>query len=158
MDWFASIYGRMHKGITTHPYNVTDANVAELSGFNFVFVAVDKASARKGILSTLIALGVPFIDVGMDMELNKSNSLMGMCRYTVGLPGFNEHVPQVVSFDDGPDNEIYRNIQVADMNMLNAAMAVMKWKKLQEFYADSKREHHGLYNIESGSLVKEDFR
>jgi hypothetical protein len=37
-------------------------------------------------------------------------------------------------------------------------MAVMKWKKLQGFYADSKHEHHGLYNIESGSLVKEDFR
>jgi hypothetical protein len=158
VDWFASIYGRMHKGITPHPCYITDANVAELTGFDFVFVAVDKASARKAILPALIALGVPFIDVGMDMELNKSNSLMGMFRYTVGLPDFNEHVPQVVSYDDGPDNEIYRNIQVADMNMQNAAMAVMKWKKLQGFYADTKREHHGLYNIESGSLVKEDFR
>ena len=94
----------------------------------------------------------------MDMDLDKANSLRGMCRYTVGLPDFNAHVAQVVSFDEGPENNIYRNIQVADMNMHNASMAVMKWKKLLGFYADSKQEHHGLYNVETGSLIKEDFR
>jgi ThiF family len=158
VDWFSSIYSRMHKGIVPHAYNVTEANIDELAGFTFVFVAVDDPKARKGILHGLIARGVPFIDVGMDMELNKANSLMGMCRYTVGLPDFNAHVAQVVSFDDGPENNIYRNIQVADMNMQIASMAVMKWKKLLGFYADSKQEHHGLYNIETGSLIKEDFR
>lgn len=158
VDWFASIYSRMHKGIIPHGYNVTDANIAELAEFSFAFVAVDAPQARKIILKGLIARAVPFIDVGMDMELNKSNSLMGMCRYTVGLPDLNAHVEQVVPFGDGPENEIYRNIQVADMNMLNAAMAVMKWKKLRGFYADRKREHHGLYNVDTASLVKEDFR
>jgi hypothetical protein len=42
--------------------------------------------------------------------------------------------------------------------MLNAALAVTKWKKLRGFYADSKREHHGLYNISTGNLAREDFR
>ena len=47
----------------------------------------------------------------------------------------------------GPDNEIYRNMQVADLNMLNAAMAVMKWKKLRGFYADDVHEYHSLYTL-----------
>jgi hypothetical protein len=158
VDWFASIYSRMHKGVIPHGYNITADNIGELTEFSFVFVAVDAATARKIILNGLISMGVPFLDVGMDMELNQSNSLMGMCRYTVGVPDFHAHVEEVVSFGDGPENEIYRNIQVSDMNMLNAAMAVMKWKKMRGFYADRKREHNGLYNVETGSLVKEDFR
>jgi hypothetical protein len=62
----------------------------------------------------------------------------------------------VVSFAEAPDDGIYRNIQVADLNMLNAAMAVTKWKKLRGFYADDMREHHSLYTIATHGLTKED--
>lgn len=91
----------------------------------------------------------------MGLDLDKDNSVTGICRYTVGLPHFNAHVEQVVSFDEGPQENLYRNIQVADMNMFNAALA-LKWKKPRGFYADGKREHHGQYSIATGSLVKED--
>ena len=40
-----------------------------------------------------------------------------------------------------PENEYDRNIQIADLNMLNAALAVVKWKKLFGFYADNESEH-----------------
>jgi hypothetical protein len=44
-----------------------------------------------------------------------------------------------VSFEDGADgNEYNRNIQIADLNALNAALAVIKWKKLFGFYRDMK--------------------
>jgi len=158
VDWFKSIYSRMHLGIVPHPYALTEQNLGEIEGFDFVFVAVDKPTVRKIILPGLVARTVPFIDVGMGLNLDVNNSVAGVCRYTAGLPDFNVHVEQVVSFDDGPQENLYRNIQVADMNMFNAALAVMKWKKLRGFYADSKRDHHGLYNIATGSLVKEDYR
>jgi hypothetical protein len=61
-----------------------------------------------------------------------------------------------MSFDEGPINNIYRNIQVADLNMLNAAMAVTKWKKMRGFYADDIREYHSLYAIPFHGLSKED--
>jgi hypothetical protein len=158
VDWFAGIYGHMHTAIVPHPYYLTEASLGELEGFDFVFVAVDKPKVRKVILQGLMARSIPFIDVGMGLDLGKDSSVTGIVRYTVGLPDFNAHVEQVVSFDDGAENEIYRNIQVADMNMLNAALAVIKWKKLRGFYADTKREHHGQYSIGSGSLIKEDCR
>jgi hypothetical protein len=158
VDWFKSIYSRMHLGIVSHPYALTEQNLAEVESFDFVFVAVDKPAVRKIILTGLTARKVPFIDVGMGLDLDKDNSVTGICRYTAGLPDFNAHVEEVVSFDEGPQENLYRNIQVADMNMFNAALAVMKWKKLRGFYADSKREHHGQYSIATGSLVKEDCR
>jgi hypothetical protein len=33
------------------------------------------------------------------------------------------------------------NIQIAELNSLNAALAVIKWKKLCGFYNDRKAEH-----------------
>jgi hypothetical protein len=64
--------------------------------------------------------------------------------------------PEVISFDFAPDNDIYRNIQVANRNMLSAAMAVKKWNKLRGFCTDDMREHHSLYTIATHGLTKED--
>ena len=73
---------------------------------------------------------------------------------TVGTPAVHSHIEQVVSFADGPENNIYRNIQVADLNMLNAALAVVRWKKWLGFYGDDANEYHSLYNVQTGGLIK----
>jgi len=99
---------------------------------------------------------VPFIDVGIDIGLDDKSRLRGICRFTVGTPDFHKHIYEVVSFDSSDVDDVYRNIQVADLNMLNAAMAVGKWKKLAGFYADDVREHHSLYTIATHGLTKED--
>lgn len=156
VDWFGSIYDRMRKGIVRHPYHVTAENLGELAGFDFVFVAIDTADARKVILEGLIAMKVPFIDVGLDIALDMKNSLRGIARSTVGTSTSNTHVQEVVSYAQAPADEIYRNVQVADLNMLNAAMAVVKWKKIVGFYADDMHEHHSLYTVATHALSKED--
>lgn len=156
VDWFADIYDRMRIGIIRHPYYVGTEQLAEVEGFDFVFVAIDNAKARKIILEGLIALKVPFIDVGIDISIDSQGMLRGQSRFTVGTPEHHAHIPDVVSFDVAPDNDIYRNIQVGDLNMLNAAMAVKKWKKLRGFYADDMREHHSLYTVATHGLTKED--
>lgn len=156
VDWFGDIYDRMHKGLKRHPYHVTADNLSELDGFDFVFVAVDDGEARKTILNGLIEIGVPFVDVGMDLALDQQSGLRGICRFTVGTAEKHDHIEEVVSFEKAPADAIYRNIQVADLNMLNAAMAVGKWKQLRGFYADDVREHHSLYNPSTHALTKED--
>jgi len=156
VDWFGDIYDRMRTGIIRHPYNVLAEQLPELAGFDFVFVAIDDADGRKVILDGLISLKVPFVDVGMDLDITKESSLRGICRYTVGTPNVHEHIKDVVPRAVGPDNGIYKNIQVADLNMLNAAMAVIKWKKLRGFHADDMREHHSLYTVSTHGLTKED--
>ena len=73
---------------------------------------------------------------------------------TVGTPTVHSHIEQVISFADGPENNVYRNIQIVDLNMLNAALAVIRWKKWLGFYADDVNEYHSLYNIQTGSIIK----
>jgi hypothetical protein len=43
-----------------------------------------------------------------------------------------------------------------ELNALNAAMAVIKWKKLIGYYHDAEHEHHSMYTLESDHLLNED--
>ena len=62
-----------------------------------------------------------------------------------------------IPFSDGDGNDEYsRNIQIADLNALNAALAVIKWKKLFGFYRDLDREHFTTYTIDGNQLLNED--
>jgi hypothetical protein len=46
--------------------------------------------------------------------------------------------------------------RVADLNALNAAMAVIKWKKLLGFYHDFEHEHFSAYTVDGNRLSNED--
>jgi hypothetical protein len=62
-----------------------------------------------------------------------------------------------VSFGDGEaENEYSRNVQVADLNALNAALAVIKWKKARGYYHDSGKEHFCTYTIANNCMANED--
>jgi hypothetical protein len=58
--------------------------------------------------------------------------------------------------DTDEENEYNRNIQIADLNALNAALAVIKWKKLAGFYRDDRHEHHATYTVAANMLLSED--
>lgn len=83
----------------------------------------------------------------MDVSLDRDVALRGQVRVTVGTPAVSAHIEQVVSFADGPENNIYRNVQVVDLNMLNAALAVVRWKKWLGFYGDDANEFIYLWNL-----------
>jgi hypothetical protein len=48
------------------------------------------------------------------------------------------------------------NIQIADLNALNAALAVIKWKKLWGFYLDLENENYSTYTIDGNMLLNAD--
>src|SRR3546814_19294037 len=56
----------------------------------------------------------------------------------------------------GLDDIYARNIQVADLNMLNAAFAVLRWKRLRGFYVDLEEEHFSLFTLDGNHLLNED--
>lgn len=116
---------------------------------DFVFVAIDSGPARRLICQHLQNVGIPFIDVGMDLQMNhEAIGLHGMFRVTLSTPERQEHFFECVPTHDGPDEDLYRtNIQVADMNMCNAAHAVLCWKQYRRFYLEHKRSHHRIYTL-----------
>ena len=62
-----------------------------------------------------------------------------------------------VAFADGEAaNEYSRNVQIAELNALNAALAVIKWKKICGYYRDDVKEHFCAYTVGTNQLISED--
>lgn len=155
---YTTAYSRMRRGIVPHEYNIGASNVAELDNMAFVFICMDAPQSKKAVVERLEQRGIPFIDVGMGVQLDDDSSLGGVLRVTTSTKDKRDHVIANgrISFV-GDDNDLYaQNIQIADLNALNAALAVVKWKKLFGFYSDLRKEHFSTYTIEGNSLANED--
>ncbi|MGA8212108.1 MAG: ThiF family adenylyltransferase [Candidatus Sulfotelmatobacter sp.] len=156
--YFKAIYSEMHRGIIPHEYFIDASNIGELREMQFVFLCMDKGEAKKLIVKKLEEWGIPFIDVGMGIDLT-DDAMGGILRVTTSTPQKRAHVWEKdrIPFSDGDGNDEYsRNIQIADLNALNAALAVVKWKKLFGFYRDLEHEHFTTYTIDGNTLVNED--
>lgn len=154
VDYLAGIYSKMHRRITPHTVAIGADNLHLLEGLSFVFVCIDGGAAKRLIFQKLEALGISFIDVGMGLEL-VDDSLGGILRVTTSTPDNRDHIYQdKIDFSGGGEDNIYAsNIQVADLNALNASLAVIKWKKLRGFYRDLDQEYHCLYTTDGNSLT-----
>lgn len=152
VDYLHNRYSRMHKGIVAHPHHIDESNVDELRAMTFVFICVDGGKAKKLIVETLECAGTNFVDVGMDVQIGESG-LTGLLRVTMSTSDKRDHFRSEVAFGDGSaDDDYATNIQIADLNALNAALAVMKWKKLYGFYHDYNNEPSSTYTIEMNAL------
>jgi hypothetical protein len=151
-----SKYSSMHSGIRPHPVYIDQNNVAELAGFDFVFICIDRPPVKKWLFKHLIDMGVAFIDTGIDVE-RVDDQLVSMVRVTAANPQHNNHLPLRVSFAENEEEQEYKeNIQIAELNMLNAALAVIRWKRMIGFYADLEQEFHSLYSLNNAHLVNHD--
>jgi len=161
VGWFQRIYSRMRANIHLHQYYVDESNVDELRDMDFVFIAADSGKAKRLLAGKLEEWGIPFIDVGMGLY-DVDTSIGGQLRVTTSTPGCHEHVAanHRISFaaEEGEDDEnVYDfNIQIAELNALNAALAVIKWKKLCGFYVDDTFEHHALYVVNGNAIINDD--
>jgi hypothetical protein len=153
--WFKNIYSKMHSGVIDHSIYLDATNAEELRTLDFVFVCVDSGEAKKLIVEKLEGFNIPFCDVGMGVQLNDA-ALGGIVRVTTSTSEKRDHLRSRVSFEDLGNNEYNHNIQVADLNALNAALAVIKWKKIFGFYRDLKLEHHSQFHLDTNGMINED--
>ncbi|HET8963118.1 MAG TPA: ThiF family adenylyltransferase, partial [Chitinophagales bacterium] len=121
----------------------------------FIFISVDKNSVRFMLTQKLLKLGVTFIDVGLGVNMH-GDRLIGTLRITTGTCEKNDHLENRIGAEELNENDYATNIQIADLNCLNAMMAVIKWKKMCDFYQDLKQEHNTLYFINTNRLMNED--
>ncbi|HEX4307301.1 MAG TPA: ThiF family adenylyltransferase [Solirubrobacterales bacterium] len=151
-------YSPMRRGIVAHDVFVEEGNVAELEGMDFVFLALDESEPKRCIVTYLEQAGIGFIDVGMGVD-EVDGALRGMVQTTLSTPTARDHLRRRVSLEDprlGGDYD--QNIQIAELNALNAAIAVIRWKRLLGFYADDGGEHSSFFVIETNQLLGEDRR
>ena len=150
-----NVYSNMHQHVIPHGYHITDSTLAELTGMNFVFICIDDCEIKRSIIQNLMKDNIPFVDTGMGVYAVDGH-LTGSLRATTATKIKRDHVYQRIAFSDKGDDEYNTNIQIAEMNALNAALAVIKWKKLFGFYHDMENEHNSVFNINNNQLVNED--
>ena len=157
VHYFAELYSKMRKGIVAHDCWIDESTVGQLQGMSFVFLCIDKGGPKKLIVERLEEWGIPFIDMGMGIQLSDENALGGTVTITASTPKKRDHLRNRVAFGDGEaENEYSRNIQIAELSALNAALAVIKWKKLCGYYHDFASDHWCAYMIGSNQLISED--
>lgn len=156
VDRLKAMYSVIKHGIVAHPYAISEANVEELRGFDFVFLSMDGGAIRHGIVGKLTEWEMSFIDVGMGLK-NGGESLMGVLRVITSTSAKRDHVDSCIDFSEPGPGDIYdENIQVSDLNCLNAVLAVIKWKKLMGVYADLEHEHFSTYTLDGNTITNED--
>lgn len=156
VDYLASIYSRMRHGIVPNPVSLDADNANPLDGVTFAFLSMDGGEAKHKVVEKLESIGASFIDVGMGPELG-GNSLGGILRVTTSTPAKRDHFNGKVSYAGGGEKNVYAsNIQVADLNCLNAALAVFRWKRLRGFYCDLEREHNCTFTTDGNLLLNGD--
>ena len=154
VNYFKSKYSHMRKGIVAHDMFINATTVSELSVCDFVFVSIDKGEVKKLIFDFLRQHNISFIDVGIGLEI-VNEQLIGIIRTTTSTEFQHEHVKNKVSFSDGQDDAYSTNIQIAELNALNATAAVIKWKKLAGIYQDLNHEHHSTYSLNVDLLTSD---
>lgn len=120
----------------------------QLQGVTFAFVCVDKGSSRKNIFDVLINMKIPFIDVGMGLDRKKGTISGGLRVVYYDKENAEELRQQRLSPLTDEKDEIYKtNIQTAELNALNACLAIIKFKQIRGFYADENHLFHLLFGI-----------
>lgn len=158
VDYFAAKYSKMHRGIVPHRYHITTSTIDELAATDFVFLAADQGMDKATVVARLEELDRPFTDVGMGVE-SVDGALTGLLRVTTSLPGRRNHVHQnsrIPQAGDGPPDDYASNIQIADLNSLNAVLAVMRWKRYLGFYRDMTSECYTTFSFTTNRIVNED--
>lgn len=157
VDYWRARYDPMRGGIDAHPYFLDASNAVELAGADFVFLTMDRSPAKKAIVQELERQGIAFVDTGMGVDI-RPTGLGGILRTTTSTPDQRDHVwsQHRIPMSEGGVDEYSTNIQIADLNALNACLAVIRWKKHCGFYEDTEQERHTLYTIGGNDLINED--
>jgi Domain of unknown function (DUF6791)/ThiF family len=153
--YFASVYSNMHRGITAIEEYLDENNLDVLSGATFVFLASDDAAGKPAIMDWLEARDVPFIDVGMGIE-ETDGRLGGLLRITTSLPGRREQARKRIPVPAPELDDYGRNIQTADVNALNAQLAVIRWKRHLGIYPNIINEGFTTYSLTANEIANED--
>lgn len=155
--YYEEKYSKMRHGVHGHVQYVDESNISQLKEMDFVFICIDSGPSKKQIIEGLESFGISFVDVGMGIFL-VDNQLGGVIRTTTSTPAMRSHVHEKnrIPFSANDENEYNKNIQIGELNALNASIAVIKWKKLLGFYLDLEEEHSSTFTIDGNFLSNED--
>jgi hypothetical protein len=153
---YQSRYANFRSGLVLEARYIHAQSAEDLQGVTFAFVCVDSGTSRSGIFDVLIAAGIPFIDVGMGLRRNRG-PINGLLRTTYYAPEDAQRLRamELAEMADHPDDEYRVNIQIAELNSLNAALAVIKFKQLRGFYLEDEPINSIVFEVADAKTANE---
>jgi hypothetical protein len=151
VEALARQYGQWHSGLEPISERITPENIERLGDFDFVFVSVDDGPSRLHIVDWLSSKSIPYVDCGMG--LNRSSSgLSGFVRITgTDRKAFENNVNTAhLPIENAKEDEYRRQAQIAELNMLNASLAVLRFK--QHFGVFERLDDSTWYIFDSAML------
>jgi len=155
VEVYAQRWASMRTGVIAHPGRLGEQHAELLSQMDIVFVCVDTGDSRREVAELLERVGCDFIDVGMGLLLDGERAqVFGQLRTTLSTPDAREQARQHMPLSGGADDAVYaQNIQTAELNALNAVLAVTRWKRARGFYADFEHEVSSTYVIDGNTIT-----
>jgi len=147
--YFQRIYSKMRRGVIAHEVRLTAAQFPLLDALTFVFIAIDKTGIKRELFDYLVTHNIPFIDVGIGVT-RREDTLLATARVTAADAQRHSHMPEHVSMEPDKDeqDDYGTNIQIAELNALNAAVAVIHWKRKYGVYDNTDKSMHIQVAIE----------
>ncbi|OPB92190.1 hypothetical protein BAS06_02970 [Elizabethkingia miricola] len=146
--YLSEIYSRMHSGVSIHSEIIAQENINNLDEMDFVFICIDRNDARNFITRYLLSKKVAFIDVGLGINV-QDEKLIGATRIT-----FCQQVGS--EYNDVLDNQYNSNIQIAELNALNAVQAVIRWKQYCGFYKGVESQKASHFILEKSKIFHDE--
>jgi hypothetical protein len=154
-DVYRRKYEPFRHGLTFEKLKVGRTDDAKIAGVTFAFVCIDEGESRAEICDMLLRLGIPFVDVGMGIEL-EHEKLDGLIRATLFTEESARLAINEVPIDKADEMDAYRTfVQISELNALNAAIAVIKYKQLRGFYADESNFYQNIITLGSSNWIGE---
>lgn len=148
-------YDSLRHRLKVHNKRVGKGDEALFADTTFAFVCIDDGEARAEICDMLIGLKIPFIDVGMGVE-KEDGTLDGLIRTTVFHEASLERARSEIPTDKRDEVGAYRTyVQISELNALNAAIAVICYKKFRKFYCDEEAYFQNIITIGSSNWIGE---
>jgi hypothetical protein len=149
-------YENFRHKLTVETKLVDSTSADDLNGVTFAFICVDKGTSRGEIFDLLLSLKIPFIDVGMGLN-RKHDSLNGMMRTTYYSVENGPRMREMglAELADNPNDEYRTNVQIGELNALNACMAVIRFKQIRGFYFDNASIFHHTFKLGDMKTIAE---
>ena len=141
-------YSHFHSGIKPHVKRVDKEDIASLADFDFIFVCVDDGPSRQLICQACHNASLPFVDVGMGLSKG-GKGLYGFVRTSCGERGDFDKLngTQYLPAENAHDQEYRNQPQIAELNALNAAMAVIRFKQHIGFFDRLSDSHATVFDV-----------
>ena len=144
VDYYKARYDVFRKGIVAHRCHADSENIRTLPDqrVSFAFIAIDPRdnSRQDEVFEALEDVAIPFVDAGMSVRISEdrlaaslqvySSSRSSKGRWRDAIP--NSHL------GDTDRQDPYRNSQIAELNAMNAALAVIEWRKITGQFESSR--------------------